>query len=150
MRLTVIPSDRTILLDGVPLTFDFAADANIHAIQWYGDYGTIEYAMGEPLHFTDPAVVQPYAAAHAAEQVRITAAAISAANTTEALAATAQAAQLAADVIAAKAYSKLTALRNMTPAQVQAWVAANVTNLAQAQDAIATLAIAVSILARRL
>jgi hypothetical protein len=38
----------------------------------------------------------------------------------------------------------------MTPAQVQTWVTANVTNLAQAQDAIATLAIAVSILARRL
>jgi hypothetical protein len=33
---------------------------------------------------------------------------------------------------------------------VTAWVAANVTNLAQAQDAIATLAVAVSVLARRL
>jgi len=38
----------------------------------------------------------------------------------------------------------------MTPAQVRAWVDANVTNLSQAQDAIKTLAIAVSILARRL
>lgn len=54
------------------------------------------------------------------------------------------------DRAAARAYAKLTALRNMTPAQVQAWVAANVTNLAQAQDAIATLAIAVGILARQL
>lgn len=54
------------------------------------------------------------------------------------------------DVIAAKANAKLAALRNMTPAQVGAWVDANVTNLAQAQDAIKTLAIAVSILARRL
>lgn len=51
---------------------------------------------------------------------------------------------------AARAYAKLTALKRMTPAQVQAWVQANVTNLAQAQDAIATLAIAVSILARRI
>lgn len=56
----------------------------------------------------------------------------------------------AADVAAAKNYAKLTALRNMTPAQVQSWVAANVTNLAQAQDAIATLAVAVSVLSRRL
>lgn len=56
----------------------------------------------------------------------------------------------AQDIAAAKAYAKLNALKNMSPAQVQAWVAANVTNLAQAQDAIATLAIAVSILARRL
>lgn len=55
-----------------------------------------------------------------------------------------------ADRAAARAYAKLTALRNMTPAQVQTWVAANVTNIAQAQDAIATLAIAVGILARQL
>lgn len=55
-----------------------------------------------------------------------------------------------ADRAAARAYAKLTALKGMTPAQVQAWVAANVTNLAQAQDAIATLAIAVGILARQL
>ena len=54
------------------------------------------------------------------------------------------------DAIAAKTYAKLTALKGMTPAQVQTWVTANVTNLAQAQDAIMTLAIAVSILARRL
>ena len=54
------------------------------------------------------------------------------------------------DVAAARAYAKLNALKAMTPAQVQAWVAANVTNLAQAQDAIATLAVAVGILARRL
>jgi acyl-CoA reductase-like NAD-dependent aldehyde dehydrogenase len=54
------------------------------------------------------------------------------------------------DRAAARAYAKLTALRNMTPAQVQTWVAANVTNLAQAQDAIATLAIAVGILSRQL
>jgi hypothetical protein len=56
----------------------------------------------------------------------------------------------AEDAAAAKTYAKLTALKQMSPAEVQAWVAANVTNLAQAQDAIATLAIAVSILARRL
>lgn len=51
---------------------------------------------------------------------------------------------------AARAYAKLSALKRMTPAQVQAWVQANVTNLASAQDAIATLAIAVSILSRRI
>jgi hypothetical protein len=54
------------------------------------------------------------------------------------------------DAEAAKQYAKLTALKRMTPAQIQTWVDANVTNLAQAQDAIKTLAIAVSILARRL
>ena len=52
------------------------------------------------------------------------------------------------DAAAARQYAKLVALKSMTPAQIQAWVSANVTNLAQAQDAIATLAIAVGILAR--
>lgn len=59
-------------------------------------------------------------------------------------------AKLATDTTAANAYAKLSALRNMSPAQVQTWVNTNVTNLAQAQDAITTLAIAVSILSRKL
>lgn len=54
------------------------------------------------------------------------------------------------DAEAAKQYAKLVALKNMTPAQVQAWVDANINNLADAKDALKTLAIAVSILARRL
>lgn len=54
------------------------------------------------------------------------------------------------DADAARNYAKLRALAGMTPAQVQAWVAANVTTLADAKDAITTLAVAVSILARRL
>ncbi len=67
-----------------------------------------------------------------------------------AVAAAAKAAQDAQDLLDAKAYLKLQALAAMTPAQVGNWVTANVTTLAQAQDAIKTLAIAVSILARRL
>jgi hypothetical protein len=54
------------------------------------------------------------------------------------------------DTAAAKTYAKLTALKNMTPAQVTAWCDADITNLATAKDALTTLAIAVSILARRL
>lgn len=72
------------------------------------------------------------------------------APTQEQLYAIAAAVKYQQDVAAAKAYAKLTALKAMTPAQVQTWVAANVTNLAQTQDAIATLAVAVSLLARRL
>lgn len=55
-----------------------------------------------------------------------------------------------ADRAAARAYAKLTALKGMTPAQVQAWVTANVTTLADAKDAITTLAIAVGVLSREL
>ena len=54
------------------------------------------------------------------------------------------------DAVAARQNAKLAALAAMTPAQVSAWADANVTNLATAQDAIKTLAIAVSVLARRL
>lgn len=54
------------------------------------------------------------------------------------------------DEATARQYAKLAALRNMTPAQVQSWVDTNVLTFANAKDAIKTLAIAVSILARRL
>ena len=55
-----------------------------------------------------------------------------------------------ADTNAARANAKLQALVAMSPAQVQTWVQANVTTLAQVQDALATLAVAVALLARRL
>jgi len=56
----------------------------------------------------------------------------------------------AEDAYAAKTDKQLDALCKMTPAEVRAWVVANVTTLAQARDAITTLAIAVSVLGRRL
>jgi hypothetical protein len=70
--------------------------------------------------------------------------------TPEQLAAAAVAAQLKVDALSAKADAKLMALSAMTPLQVRAWVAANVANLADAKDALATLAVCVSILARKL
>ncbi len=47
------------------------------------------------------------------------------------------------------AYSKLIVLKGMSPTQVATWVDANVTNLAQAQDAIKTLAVGVGYLIRK-
>jgi hypothetical protein len=55
-----------------------------------------------------------------------------------------------ADVSAAKQYVKLAALKAMTPAQVGSWIDANINSLADAKDALKTLAIAVSVLTRRL
>lgn len=55
-----------------------------------------------------------------------------------------------ADAKAAKGNGKLAALAKLTPAQVQTWVNANVNTLADAKDVISTLAIAVSVLSRRL
>lgn len=60
------------------------------------------------------------------------------------------AAKDADDAAAAKSYAKLTSLKGMTPAQIGAWVDANVTSLSGAQDAIKTLAIAVGIIARKI
>ena len=54
------------------------------------------------------------------------------------------------DATAAKTYGKLAALKGMTPAQVQAWVDANILTLADVKDALKTLAVAASILARRI
>jgi hypothetical protein len=65
MRVTIIPEDRWLRRDDdmakLPeWPFD---DANIHAIQWYGEDGEIEYD-GHPKPpneaFVDPAVLQPY------------------------------------------------------------------------------------------
>ena len=65
-------------------------------------------------------------------------------------AADAKAVKNTADATAAKGDAKLRALANMTPAQARAWINANVTNLAEAKDALGTLAAAVVVLARRL
>jgi len=54
------------------------------------------------------------------------------------------------DRAAAKAYDRLNALKAMRPAQVKAYIDANVTNLTEAKDVLKTLAVAVSILAREL
>jgi hypothetical protein len=64
----------------------------------------------------------------------------------------AQAAQakLQTDAEAARQYPKLQVLFQQSPAEARAWVQANVTNLAEAKDAIATLFVLCSVLGRRL
>ena len=51
---------------------------------------------------------------------------------------------------AAKQNVKLQALADLSPAEVQAWVEANVKTLPDAKDLLATLAVAVSILAKQI
>lgn len=44
MKFTIIPDDKTVIIDGLgysPLAFKI--DGNIHAVQWYGEFGEIEY-----------------------------------------------------------------------------------------------------------
>lgn len=44
MRIVVVVSDCIMSIDGVAKKIDFSNifDKNIHAIQWYGEYGEIE------------------------------------------------------------------------------------------------------------
>lgn len=67
MRVTIVPDDRYIQIDGRGLSFDFPADANIHAIQWYGDRGTVEQKVGGSRPAT-LAEVQPFIDAWEAER----------------------------------------------------------------------------------
>lgn len=65
MRVTIIPEDRWIRRNSEQANlpdwpFD---DANIHAIQWYGEDGEIEY-KGRPKPpnqtISDPIILDPY------------------------------------------------------------------------------------------
>ena len=63
MRVTVIPDDKIILIDGVAKRCDFTAPAGLHAIQWHGSYGFIEWKTKAQEYITAAAVVAPYVAA---------------------------------------------------------------------------------------
>ena len=54
------------------------------------------------------------------------------------------------DEDAAKSDAKLKAVMDMSPAEVRVWIGKNVGTLADAKDILATLAVAVSVLTRRL
>ena len=41
--LTIVPEDKTVIVDGMGFKFDFIIDTDIHAIQWDTDSGHIEY-----------------------------------------------------------------------------------------------------------
>jgi hypothetical protein len=76
MRVSVVPIDKAITVDGIGaiLTEWPFNDSDIHAIQWYGTEGEIEYPYQLPSKaprraneaITDEATVQPYVAAHKA------------------------------------------------------------------------------------
>ncbi len=48
MKVTIINTDKLVIVDGESLTIDFKINANIHAIQWSGKSGHIEYSDGKP------------------------------------------------------------------------------------------------------
>ncbi len=46
VQVTVVPSDKLIIVNGEALVFEYFAPENIHAIQWHSGKGTVEYVGG--------------------------------------------------------------------------------------------------------
>ncbi len=72
-HVTVVPSDRLIIVDGIPLRFDFSAPENMHALQWHEGSGHIEWTddINHPLTPDDYAAdVAPFVALWEAEKAR--------------------------------------------------------------------------------
>lgn len=61
-RVTVVPADRLVIVDGLALTFDFNAPKRMHALQWDGLQGHIEWdgSGHEPPH-NEPLAADSYA-----------------------------------------------------------------------------------------
>ena len=47
-HVTVVPSDRLIIVDGVPLQFDFASPPTLRALQWHDGGGHMEWTADYP------------------------------------------------------------------------------------------------------
>lgn len=64
MRLSVIFDDQLVMKDGLGYRVTLPVDTPVHAIQWLGDAGEIEYRdPQEPNEaFTDEAVLAPFVA----------------------------------------------------------------------------------------
>jgi len=72
MRVSVIPADKTIVLNGAALVFEFPYfPPNLHALQWDGVSGTMEFSTGPQNWFDNVAFVQPYIDAWNVEKARL-------------------------------------------------------------------------------
>lgn len=73
-HVTVVPSDRLIVVDGVALRFGFPAPENMHALQWHEGSGHIEWT-DDINHLLTPddyeTDVAPFVALWEAEKVRL-------------------------------------------------------------------------------
>ncbi|MEX3729072.1 phage tail assembly chaperone [Bilophila wadsworthia] len=73
-HVTVVPSDRLIIIDGNALRFDFPVPENMHALQWHDGSGHIEWTddINHPLTSADYAGdVAPFVDLWEAEKARI-------------------------------------------------------------------------------
>lgn len=66
MRVTIIPADSCVIVDGQPRKFSFTVDENYHAVQWHGDHGNIETIIGADIDLESMAEFEDILDAHAA------------------------------------------------------------------------------------
>ena len=75
-HVTVIPADKTIIVDGQALQFAFAAPETMHALQWHEGRGEVEHTSDTPNTPLGPeeyaGQVQPFVDAWAGEWARVT------------------------------------------------------------------------------
>ena len=72
MNVCVITEDRMIQVEGKALNFDFTIDANIHAIQWNGTTGHVEFKDNTPNEdITDFTAYQSLVDAYNTEKQRV-------------------------------------------------------------------------------
>ena len=75
-KLTIVPEDNMVIVDGEALVVDVVVDADIHAIQWdeEAQVGTIEYKSGKSIKMIGTDEITPFlsiATSHANEKKRI-------------------------------------------------------------------------------
>ena len=77
VAVTVVPNDKLMSVGGVPLVFDFPAPQNLHALQWDGQQGHMEWIddFNWPLMASDVTAytdeVAPYVALWQTEKERL-------------------------------------------------------------------------------
>ena len=64
-RITIVPDDQVVTLDGVPVWFTYAFASDVNAIQWYDTLGTVEYreivdGQSVPTRIEDITSFEPY------------------------------------------------------------------------------------------
>lgn len=147
MRLTIIPGDRAVYVDGAAVVgVSVVAPAGVRALQWKESRGWIEYDTGAKNEVIE---VLPQWANDAvgarAQKIADAAAAANTPPTAEQLEAEAKAAKLQAAAAEIKQDTKVREFIGMTPTEARAWV-----KTVGAEEALATLAVTVSVLAGRL
>lgn len=72
MQVSIIPADKTIIIDGEAVVFDFVLwSKKIHAIQWNGTSGNIEFTVGAAQFFDNVELIQEIIDEALAEKARI-------------------------------------------------------------------------------